>query len=97
LVIHLSPEEEEALTAKARARDVSLEEYAHELLRRNLLRAGSAAPAPEGEERRQAADQLMQHLDSMAAKVAPETTQEDLESAIDEALREAGTRRHWAS
>jgi hypothetical protein len=97
LIIDLAPHEQKALEAKARARGVSPEVYARQALRRTLLLSGCVFPAPEGEERRRAADRLMQHLDAMAEKVTPETSPAEMEAAIDEALAEVRPRRERAS
>jgi len=97
LTIELAPEEQQALEAKARARGVSPEEYARKVLRRSLLLSGRVFPAPEGEERRRAAERLMQQLDAMAEKVTPETTAAEMEAAIDEALAHVRPRRERAS
>lgn len=97
LTIDLRPEEEQALEAKAKARGVSPEDYARQVLRRTLLLSGRVIPGPEGEERRHAAERLMRHLDLMADKVTPETTAAEMEAAIDEALAEVRPRREWVS
>jgi len=97
LIIDLAPDEQKALEVKARARGVSPEDYARQVLRRTLLLSGRVFPAPEGEERRQAADRLMKHLDAMTQKVTPETTPAEMEAAIDEALAYLGPRRERVS
>ena len=96
LVIDLSPEEEGALAARAHARGVSPERYARHLLRRNLLLGGRLLPGPEGKERQRAAERLSRHIGDMAGKIAPDTSSEEMDAAIDEALTRAGTRREWA-
>ena len=97
LTIDLHPEEEQALEAKARARGVSPEDYARQVLRRTLLLSGRVIPAPEGDDRRRAAGRLMRHLDAMAEKVTPGTTPAEMEAALDEALAEVRPRRELAS
>ena len=96
LKIDLRPEEEQALAAKAQERGVSPEDYARQVLRRTLRLTGRVFPAPEGVERRRAADRLMRHLDAMAEKVTPQTTPAEMEAAIDEALAQVRPPRERA-
>ena len=44
---------------------------------------------------RQNAESLGKHLDYMASRVAPETTGEEMESALQEALAHVRPRRSW--
>lgn len=75
---------------------VSPEDHVRLMLRRTLLLSGRVFPPPEGQERRQAADRLMQHLDAMAEKVTLETTPAKMEAALDEALAQVRSRRERA-
>jgi hypothetical protein len=97
LTIDLQPEEEQALKAKALARGVSPEDYARQILRRTLILSGRITLAPQGEDRRLAAERLMRHLNTMTEKVTPGTTSAEMEAAIDEALAEIRPRPEWAS
>src|SRR5438128_2540828 len=75
VTVELSPEKEAALASQARAAHMPPERYLAEIVERAL----------EIQQRR-AAETLGRHLDSMAATISPETTADEMEAALEEAL-----------
>jgi hypothetical protein len=61
-----------------------IERYLSQIVERGLER-----------QHRHAAEQLGQHLDAMASQVAPETTTEQMEVALEEALTVIRPRNSW--
>ena len=75
MTLELPIDVEATLAFQARAAQMSTELYLAQLVER----------AVEGR-RRNAAEQLIKHLDVMASEVAPDTTPEQMEAALEEAL-----------
>jgi hypothetical protein len=84
LTISLSEQNAAALEARARAARMPPERYLAEIVARALERHQSRA-----------AENLGKHLDYMASQVAPETTAEEMEAAIQEALIHVRPQRNW--
>jgi hypothetical protein len=84
LTIDLSEQKAAALEAQARAARMSAERYLAQIVARAL----------ESQQRRNA-ENLGKHLDTMASRVAPETTSEEMEAALEEALAHVRPRRIW--
>jgi hypothetical protein len=84
LTISLSEQNAEALEAQARAARMPPERYLAEVVARALER-----------QHFQAAENLGKHLDYMASQVDPETTSEEMEAAIQEALTHVRPQRNW--
>jgi hypothetical protein len=84
LTLDLSPEKEAALAAQARAAHMPTELYLARVVERAL-----------DIQRQRAAEQLAQHLDTMAAGIDPATTPAEMETALDEALAGIRPRRNW--
>jgi hypothetical protein len=85
LTIDLSKEVEAALAAQATAAQLPTERYVAELIEDALQRR-----------RMQAAHTLEASLDDIAGALPPETTREQMETALEEALLAVRPRRHWA-
>lgn len=84
VILELPKDVEAALASQARAARMPTERYVAHIVERALeLR------------RRHAAQNLEQHLDSMASHVAAETTPEEMEAALEEALTDVRPRRRW--
>lgn len=84
VTIDLSDQNAAALAAQARAAHMPTERYLAHIVERALdsqHRGDQAA--------------LERHLDSMATAVIPETTPEEMEAALGEALRTVRPQRHW--
>jgi len=86
LTIDIPEQKAAALEAQARAAHMQTEDY--------LVRVVEWALDTR---RRFDAESLGRHLDYMASKVAPETTPEEMEAALAEALEHARPRRNWPS
>lgn len=84
LNIDLSEQYAAALEAQARAAHMPTERYLAHIVTRAL----------EIRHRRDV-ENLAQHLDDMAAQVAPETTPEEMEAALSEALGDVRPHRSW--
>ena len=84
MTLELPKDVEATLAFQARAAQMSTELYLAQLVER----------AVEGR-RRNAAEQLIKHLDVLAAEVAPDTTPEQMEAALEEALAAVRPKRSW--
>jgi len=84
LTIDLSDQNAAALEAQARAARIPAERYLADIVARALER-----------QHRCDAENLAKHLDYMASQVAPETTTEDMEAALCEALTHVRPYRSW--
>ena len=84
LTIDLSEQNAAALEAQARAARMPAEHYLAHIVARAL----------EHQHQRDA-ENLAKHLDYMASQVAPETTTEGMEAALQEALTQVRPRRSW--
>jgi hypothetical protein len=84
LILELPKDVESALAFQAQAAHLSPEEYLAKLIER----------AVEGR-RLRAAEQLRQHLDEMAESIAPQTTPEQMEAALEEGLAAVRPQRTW--
>lgn len=84
LTIDLSEQNAAALEAQARAAHMPLDRYLAQIVERAL----------DSQHRRDVAT-LEQHLDDMASKVIPETTPEEMEAALAEALARVRPQRSW--
>jgi chromosomal replication initiation ATPase DnaA len=84
LTIDLSEENAAALEKQARAARMPAERYLAHIVAQALER-----------QRRRDAQNLAQHLDHMASQVAPETTTDEMEAALQEALSQVRPRRSW--
>ena len=84
MTIDLSEHNAAVLEAQARAAHMSAERYL----------AGIVARALERRQRRAAGD-LEAHLDVMASQVAADTTPEEMEAALEEALTHVRPHRSW--
>lgn len=84
VTIDLSDEKAAALASQARAARMPTERYLAYIVERALERQHSRA-----------AEQLGQHLDIMASQIRPETTAEQMEAALEEALASVRPRRSW--
>jgi non-ribosomal peptide synthetase component F len=86
LTIDLSEQDAAALEAQARAARMPADRYLAQIVTRALER-----------QHRRDAEKLEKHLDYMAAQVAPETTTEEMEAALQEALSLVRPHRNWQS
>lgn len=84
LTIDLSEQNAAALEAQARAARMPAERYLAHIVARALER-----------QHRRDAENLGKHLDTMASQVAPETTSEEMEAALQEALTHVRPLRRW--
>lgn len=84
LTIDLSEQNAATLEAQARAARMPAERYLADIVARALER-----------QHRRDADNLGKHLDYMASQVAPETTTEEMEAALQEALAHVRPNRSW--
>jgi len=84
MTIDLSEHDAALLEAQARAALMPAERYL----------AGIVARALERRQRRAAAD-LEAHLDAMASQVSADTTAEEMEAALEEALTHLRPQRVW--
>jgi hypothetical protein len=84
LTIDLSEQNAAALEAQARAARMPAERYLADIVARALDR-----------QRRRHAENLGKHLDAMAAQVAPETTSEEMDAALQEALTQIRPGHRW--
>ncbi len=84
MIIELSDENAAVLASQARAARMPPERYLAQIVARALESQHSHA-----------AGQLGQHLDYMASQVRPETTPEQMEAALEEALAAVRPRRSW--
>ena len=84
LTINLSEQSAAALEAQAHAARMPADRYLAQIVTRVLER-----------QHRRDAENLERHMEHMAAQVAPETTAEDMESALEEALTHVRPHRHW--
>ena len=84
LTIDLSEQDAAALEAQARAAHMPLERYLANIVTRALER-----------QHRQNTENLSQHLDYMASQVVPETSAEEMEAALQEALAHVRPQRNW--
>ena len=84
LTIDLSEKSAAALEAQARAARMPAERYLAQVVDRALER-----------QHIQDAANLAEHLDTMGAHVAADTTEQEMESALQEALMYVRPRRNW--
>ena len=84
LTITLSEEKEAALNAQARAVRMPTEDYLARLIESALQRRQAQSSA-----------NLQNVIDRMASQVAPGTTADEMEAALDAALAEVRPRRSW--
>jgi hypothetical protein len=84
LTIDLSEQNAAVLEAQARVARMSADRYLAHIVARAL----------EVQHRRDA-ENLGQHLDYLASQVAAETTTEEMESALQEALSQVRPQRNW--
>ncbi len=84
LTIILSEQNAAALEAQAHAARMPAERYLAHIVERALSR-----------QRRRDAENLGKHLDYMASQIAPETTTEEMEAALQEALAHVRPQRSW--
>ena len=84
LTIDLSEQNAAALEAQARSARMPAEDYLARIV----------ALALERQHRRDA-ENLGKHLDYMASQVAPDTTNEEMEAALQEALMQVRPNRNW--
>lgn len=84
LVIDLSKEMEASLASQAQAANMPTERYVARIIE-HALRI----------QRRRAAENLKRRLDDMASEVVPETTPEEMEAALEEALAAVRPQRIW--
>jgi hypothetical protein len=84
LTIDLSEQNAAVLEAQARAARMPADRYLADIVARAL----------ETQHRRDA-ENLAKHLDYMASQVAPQTTPEEMEAALQEALMHVRQRRNW--
>jgi len=82
LTIDLSEQSAAALESQARAAHMPAERYLAEIVTRAL-------------ERRRDVENLEKHLEYMASQVAPETTCDEMEAALQEALASVRPNRNW--
>lgn len=84
LTIDLSDQNAAVLEAQARAACMPAERYLAQIVARAFER-----------QHRHDAENLGKHLDYMASQVAPETTTEEMEAALQEALADVRPHRSW--
>ena len=84
LTIDLSEQHAAALEAQARAARMPAPRYLAEIVARALEH-----------QRLRDTENLANHLDAMASQVAPQTTAEEMEDALQEALANIRPRRSW--
>jgi hypothetical protein len=84
LTIDLSEQDAAALEAQARAARMPAERYLAEIVARALER-----------QHRRDAENLEKHLDYMASQVVAETSAEEMEAALQEALTQVRPHRSW--
>ena len=84
LTIDLSEQNAAALEAQARAARMPAEDYLAHIVARALER-----------QHLRDAENLRKHLDYMASQVAPDTTNEEMEAAFQEALTQVRPHRSW--
>jgi hypothetical protein len=84
LTIDLSEQNAAALEAQARTARMPAERYLAQIVARALER-----------QHRRDAENLSKHLDVMASQVAPETTVEEMEAALQDALAHVRPQRSW--
>jgi hypothetical protein len=84
MTIDLSEHDAALLEAQARAAHMSAERYLAAIVARALERR-----------QRRAADDLAAHLDVMASQASDNTTPEEMEAALEEALTHVRTQRVW--
>ena len=84
VTIDLSEQNAVALESQARAAHMPIERYLAYIIERALERRHGRA-----------AENLKQHLDNMASQVPLETTAEEMEGAIEEALEHVRPHRNW--
>ncbi|MFN0101451.1 MAG: hypothetical protein ACKV2U_05095 [Bryobacteraceae bacterium] len=86
VTIDLSDDNAAALASQARAAQMPTERYLAHIVERALQRR-----------HRRAVVQLERHLDEMASQTRLETTLEEMEAALEEALTNVRPRRIWRS
>jgi hypothetical protein len=84
MTIDLSEQYAATLEAQARAAHMPTERYLAHIVTRALER-----------QHRRATENLEHHLNYIASQVAPETTPEEMEAALAEALADVRPRRSW--
>jgi hypothetical protein len=84
LTIALSEQNAAALEAQARAARMPADRYLAQIVARALER-----------QHRRDAENLEKHLDYMASQVVRETTTEEMEAALQEALNQVRPHRNW--
>jgi len=85
LTIDLPEQTAAVLEAQARAAHMPAERYLAQIVARAL----------ENQHRRDV-EKLQLHLDQMASQVAPETTTDEMEAALEAALEHVRPRRSWS-
>lgn len=84
LTIELPEQSVAVLEAQARAAGMPPDRYLSQIVTHALEL-----------QHRKDVENLEKHLDYMASQVAPETTAEEMESALEEALTHVRLHRHW--
>lgn len=84
MILELPKDVEAALAFQARAAHMSTEQYLAMMVERAV-----------DNRRRQAAEQLRQHLGVMAESMAPDTSSAQMEAAFDDALAAVRPHRGW--
>lgn len=84
MILELPKDIEAALAFQARAAQMPTEQYLAHIVELAVENR-----------RRMAAEQLRQHLDGMAECIAPETTTEQMEAALQDALAAVRPQRFW--
>ncbi|MGH9632083.1 MAG: hypothetical protein ACRD7E_27580 [Bryobacteraceae bacterium] len=86
VTIDLSEDSAAVLASQARAAHMPTERYLAHIVERALQ-----------SRHRQVVAQLEQHLNEMGSQTSPETTSEEMEAALEEALVNVRPRRTWRS
>jgi len=84
MTIDHSEKDAAVLASQASAARMAPERYLSEIVARGLERQHGRAAA-----------QLAEHLDTMSSQVQPETTPEQMEGALEDALSAVRPRRSW--
>jgi hypothetical protein len=84
VTIDLSEQNAFVLESQARAARIPTERYLAQIIEHALQRR-----------HRRATENLEGHLDNMASQVSPETTADEMEAALEEALEHVRPHRSW--